>query len=409
MRSEGLQGIGYLCSEFPALSHTFISREISILERNGFAISTVSINHARNLEKMGPEDRAFAARTYFIKGTSRFRALALLFRYAFCCPRFFAALGYAIRLTTLSGPRAPLKTAGYFVEAVLLHAWAREKGIEHLHVHFANPAATVALIATKLGGLDFSLSVHGPDEFYDVLRNNLREKIEAAVFVRCIGYYCRSQLMRLIPLEQWSKLHVVRCGIFKDEFQRRPFAPGPARRLLCVGRLCPSKGQAVLVEAARLLRDRGFDFQVLLLGGGEDLEAVGGMVKELRLADTVTLAGPVGHARVKEELAACDLFVLPSFAEGIPVALMEAMASGVPVVSTDIMGIPELVEHGVSGILVQPSNVEQLAAAIEPFLAGRADSRSLVEKAFEKVATMYDVEANTRMLADLFLSLRRPS
>ena len=226
------------------------------------------------------------------------------------------------------------------------HDWAGKNRIKHLHVHFANPAATVALIATKFGELEYSLSVHGPDEFYDVRQNSLREKIEAAVFVRCIGYYCRSQLMRLSPMDQWGKFHIVRCGIFKDEFAKRATSDRPLRKLLCVGRLCPSKGQAVLIEAAQRLRAKRLDFHLTLLGGGEDLEAIRAMVERLNLGEYISVAGPVGHSRVKEELEACDLFVLPSFAEGIPVALMEAMASGIPVLSTDLMGIPELVEHG---------------------------------------------------------------
>jgi colanic acid/amylovoran biosynthesis glycosyltransferase len=129
-------------------------------------------------------------------------------------------------------------------------------------------------------------------------------------------------------------------------------------------------------------------------------------VERLNLGEYISVAGPVGHSRVKEELEACDLFVLPSFAEGIPVALMEAMASGIPVLSTDLMGIPELVEHGISGILVRPSDVEQLAASIEGFLRGSFDTEGLVAKAAEKVHAQYDAEINTRELGELFLSLR---
>jgi glycosyltransferase involved in cell wall biosynthesis len=407
MNDASAARIGYLCSEFPALSHTFISREISVLEREGFEIPTASVNVPSNVEKMGEEDRAYAARTYAIKGTPRPRVARLILAYAFGSRRFFPALSYALRIAARSGPRDLRKAIGYFVEAVLLHAWAARNGVGHVHVHFANPAATVALIATRLGGLEFSMSVHGPDEFYDVTRNGIREKVANAVFVRCIGYFCRSQLMRLTPIAQWGKLRIVRCGIFRDEFARRPARTGPARSILCVGRLCPSKAQAVLVEAADILRGKGCDFRLLLLGGGEDLGAIRAMVQSRGLGGLVEVAGPVGHARVKEELAACDLFVLPSFAEGIPVALMEAMASGVPVISTNIAGIPELIEHGVEGILTQPSNAAQLAGAIEAFLRGEADARGLAERAAAKVASLYDAEVNAKALGELFLAARR--
>jgi colanic acid/amylovoran biosynthesis glycosyltransferase len=409
MIADAAAPIGYLCSEFPALSHTFISREISILRRGGLAISTASINPARNTEMMGDEDRVFAASTYAIKATPAPRIARTLVAYAFRARTFFPALAYALRVGAKAAPGDPRKIIGYFVEAVLLHAWAARAGIRHVHVHFANPAATVALIATKLGGLEFSLSVHGPDEFYDVSRNLLLEKIEAAVFIRCIGYYCRSQLMRLSPMGQWGKMKIVRCGVFKDEFARRIPKEGPLRNLLCVGRVCPSKGQAILVEAASILRDRGLDFRMLLLGGGEDLEAVGNLAAERGLDGLVRVAGPVGHDRVKRELSECDLFVLPSFAEGIPIALMEAMASGVPVISTRIMGIPELIEDGVDGILTEPSNSAGLADAIERFLKGEIDARSLASRAAEKVASLYDVEANASELGELFREVRRES
>jgi colanic acid/amylovoran biosynthesis glycosyltransferase len=399
--------LGYLCSEFPALSHTFISREIAVLSREGFDIATASINPPKGVEKMGAEDKAFAASTFVVKAAPKPRIAASLARCALGGGRFAAGLAYALRLARRSGPRDLKKALGYFVEAVLLGEWAARNGIRHIHVHFANPAATVALIATRIAGLEFSMSVHGPDEFYDVERNNLRDKIEAASFIRCISYFCRSQLMRLSPIDQWGKFRIVRCGIFRDEFKPRPAGRGPARRLLCVGRLCPSKGQAILVEAAALLRDKGRDFRLILLGGGEDLEAVRSLVAERGLGGLVEVAGPVGHARVKEELAAADLFVLPSFAEGIPVALMEAMAAGIPVISTGITGIPELIEHGVDGILTQPSNVGQLAEAIESFLLGTADADRLAAAAEAKVAAMYDAESNTKALGELFLEARR--
>lgn len=397
--------LGYLCSEFPALSHTFISREIAVLRKEGFRIVTASINAARDVGKMGKEDQEFARTTYCVKTTPLLRIAALLFRYMFRPKPFCSALALSAGLAWRSGPRDLGKAIGYFVEALLVHDWARRNEVTHVHVHFANAAATVALIATRFGSLEYSMSVHGPDEFYDVQRNNLREKIIASAFVRCISFYCRSQLMRLSPVDQWNKLHIVRCGIFNDEFRWRAGRPAITRNILCVGRLCPSKGQAILVEAAGILASRGLDFHILFLGGGEDLEAMISMVERKGLAARIAMAGAVGHERVTEELAACDLFVLPSFAEGVPVALMEAMASGIPVVTTGITGIPELVEHGIDGILVQPSNSSQLADALEPFLRGRIDVASMTAKAAEKVRAEYDVETNTRKLGELFLAL----
>jgi len=400
-----MRAIGYLCSEFPALSHTFISREIAILEREGFRIVAASINSSAGLEKMGADDRARAASTYYVKRTPVRIMAARFISYGLRFPRFLSVLAFSLAVAYRAGPRDLRKALGYFFQAILLHAWARENGLTHIHVHFANPAATVALIATRFGNLGFSMSVHGPDEFYDVERNNLREKVRDAAFVRCIGYFCRSQLMKLTPSDQWWKCRIVRCGLFKDEFEPRPARAGKARNILCVGRVCPSKGQAILVEVARILRDKDLDFRMVLLGGGEDLAAIRALIDDRGLGGVVEAVGPVGHARVREELARADVFVLPSFAEGIPVALMEAMAAGIPVVSTQIAGIPELIEHGKEGFLTQASNSGQLAAVLEDFIRGRVDTRSLTENAAAKVRSEYDVERNTKELGALFESL----
>ncbi len=400
-----MKTIGYLCSEFPALSHTFISREISILEKEGFHIHTATINPSKHLEKMGSEDQARAECTYCVKRTPWVRIVAVFLAYFLRFPKFLAVFLYSLRLTWLAGPRSLLKSTAYFVEALLLDDWARRNTIRHVHVHFANPAATVALIASHFGRITFSLSVHGPDEFYDVERNNLREKIRGASFIRCIGFFCRSQLMRLSPQDQWRKFHVVRCGLYKDEFVPRRAAPSASRSILCVGRLCPSKGQAVFIDAARNLTAKGLDFQIVLLGGGEDLEKMRGLVQAEGLGDRILVEGPVERSRILEELARAVVFVLPSFAEGIPAVLMEAMAAGVPVVSTRIAGIPELIENGKEGFLVPASDVEGLCSVLEAFLRGEVDTGPLTANAVAKIKNEYDVEENTKKLGAIFDTL----
>jgi colanic acid/amylovoran biosynthesis glycosyltransferase len=397
-----MRTIGYLCSEYPAISHTFISREIAILEAEGFKIHTASINPTKNAESLGEADRARAAGTYYIKSTPRHAIAAKFLRRLVRLPSFFSSLGYSLRLSWLGGPRSLVKATGYFIQALLLSEWAKENRIRHIHVHFANPASTVAMIAARLGGIEFSLSVHGPDEFYNVDANNLREKVQSAVFVRCIGFFCQSQLMRITPTSQWSKFRIVRCGLYRDEIVPRPPRTGPVRRILCVGRLCPSKGQVILLDAAKSLRSKGLDFDLVFLGGGEDLDMIREKVETEGLSDRVTVAGPVSHAIVKDELAKADIFALPSFAEGIPVALMEAMAAGIPVVSTRIAGIPELIEDKKEGFLVPASSVERLSEVIEGLLRGEADTAAIVKAASDKVRSSYDVEANTRELGRIF-------
>jgi glycosyltransferase involved in cell wall biosynthesis len=284
----------------------------------------------------------------------------------------------------------------------MLNIWAQKNSINHIHVHFANPGSTVVLIASKMGIISFSISIHGPDEFYDETRLLIREKLLNARFVRCISFYSRSQLFRLIPYNFWSKIHIVRCGLFEHEFQATTTSKNDKKQLLCVGRLSSNKGQAVLIKSANILREKGLIFEINFLGGGDDLKLLESLVTELGLDSFIKLIGPVGHDKVKEYLLNSDLFILPSFAEGIPVALMEAMAAGVPVISTNITGIPELIEHGVDGLLVQPSNEIQLADAIELILKKKIDIDLITWNAREKIKRLYNVEKNTQILASIF-------
>jgi len=398
--------IGYFCSEYPALSHTFIAREIDLLATLGVEVVTASANRSKNLDKMTERDQERARTTEFLKATPPAKILATLLGALGRPGAFFRALGYALAKAWRSGPRSLGKALAYFVQAVLLDAWARREGVSHIHVHFANPAATVALIGTRLGRYRFSLSVHGPDEFYDEQRMLLVDKVREAVFVRTISYFCRSQLMRLVPSTEWGKFSIIRCGLAPGEIAYQPRPAGPLKNILCVGRVCSNKGQAVLVKAFERLKDRGIDGRLLFLGGGEELETIRDLVKAKGLEDRVEVAGPVGHDRVKAELARADVFVLPSFAEGIPVVLMEAMAAGLPVVTTHITGVPELIENRVEGFLTEPSNDAQLAEVLEGLLTGRTETRPVVERALARVNRDYNVAENTKALGELFLALR---
>jgi colanic acid/amylovoran biosynthesis glycosyltransferase len=397
-----MKKIGYLCSEYPAISHTFISREIEILEKEGFEIVTSSINKTKNLEKMEAKDIERAGKTYFIKNDNKVNILMTLLKYKLFSPiKYCNLISETYKISYKNGVKSLKKSIGYFIEAILLDNWAKKEEINHIHVHFGNPAATVALLAEKLGTIEFSMSIHGPDEFYNVEANNLEEKIKRAKFVRCISYFSQSQLMRLSQPENWSKFHIVRCGLRADEFKAVE-KKSIGSNILCVGRLCPSKGQIILLEAIKLMKERGQNFKLTLIGGGENLELIKRKVEEYKLSNEVVVTGPVGHDRVREELANTDVFVLPSFAEGIPVALMEAMAMKIPVITTCITGIPELIDNRVDGFLTEPSNINQLADTISEVIENYDSIGELRNRAAEKVKNKYDVEKNTRGLAEIF-------
>jgi colanic acid/amylovoran biosynthesis glycosyltransferase len=292
--------------------------------------------------------------------------------------RYVATLGLALRMRP-RGAKAALWQLFYFGEAVLMWHKCRRRDTRHMHAHHANVAADVALLAAFLGGpkWSWSFTMHGPTEFFAVAQLRLAQKTERARFVVCISHYARSQLMGLVGTEHWGKLRVVRCGV---DLARFPVVDRSERenatRILNVGRTVPEKGQALLIEAVAELAARGLDARLTIVGGGPQLDELRGLAERLGVAESVELTGPVGQGEILAHYERADVFAMPSFAEGIPVVLMEAMATGLPVVSTHIAGIPELVSNGQSGFLVQPGRADALRDALERVLDASPDERA---------------------------------
>lgn len=393
----------YLCSELPGISHTFVLREIETLRQSDFEISTVSVNPPRHLHRMTPPEKQLAAETLYLKKTSFKKLLQVLFTMGMTSPgKMMRMAQAALSFYMLKGQKNIKTNLGYFLEAVILVDMALRRKTRHIHVHFANPAATVALIASQSGAVEYSLSIHGPDVFYDVGANLLREKVSGAIFVRCISHYCRSQLCRLTRYHEWSKLSIVRCGIDLDVFSPRPFPSNSPPNLLCVGRLTANKGQHVLIEACALLKKNGVAFHLTFVGDGEDRDSLEDQVKSLDLSENITFTGAMGQDRVKELYASADIFILPSFAEGVPVVLMEAMAMEIPVISTCITGIPELIESGDDGILTVPGDSMALFEKTKLLLQQPQLRIRLGRQARKKIAADYHLENNCRALSAVF-------
>ena len=394
--------VAYLASEYPAISHTFIFREIQALRARGLHVETASINKPNHLDRMTPAEREEADGTLYIKASGVAAILGAHFRLLAGRPGAVCAmLGAAIRLHRRRHLRLLLSLA-YFVEAVLLVDWMRARGLVHAHVHFANPAAAVAFIASHGPGIEYSLSVHGPDVFYQVDSAFLEWKVRRARFVRCISHYCRSQIERILPFAEWGKTHIVRCGVDLERFAPRPEPENPVPEVLCVGRLTPAKGQHILLAACQELRLRGTPFHLTLVGDGPDRASLEGLAQELGIEGTVTFTGAVGQGDIHAYYDRADLFVLPSFAEGLPVVLMEAMAKQIPCISTRITGIPELIEDGQNGALVAASDSVELADRMETLLAGPDLRLRLGERARETVESTYDINRNCERMAQLF-------
>ncbi len=368
----------------------FIHREVAALRQQGFHVETFTIRGLSDPgEAVNDVQREEAKSTFAVLPPSLGRLLgshaALLTRSP---ERWWRALRLAWA-TRPPGPAALFRQLAYFAEAGIVAERMRERGLVHLHNHFASSSGTVAMLAAELGGFTFSISEHGPDIFYAPEWWRLDAKFSRALFVACISHFCRSQVLIWTPVERWHRVHIVHCGVDPAEFVPRPHG-GRGRRLLFTGRLAGVKGVPILLETLARLRERDPGLELTLAGDGPDRAKLEEEARRLGVADGVHFLGYQSSAQVRSLLQETDVFVLPSFAEGVPVVLMEAMASGVPVVATQVAGVSELVEDGVSGFVVPPGDVDALAGAIarlldDSELRGRfgAAGRRAVEREFD--------------------------
>lgn len=399
--------IAYLVSRYPAFNHTFVLREVRRLRALGFDVRVASVSAAdRALEAMTMEEREEALATFYIKPVGLAGTLAAHARMLGRRPaRYARALVAALALAGLDARRA-LQYVLYFAEAIVFAEWMEREQLNHFHTHFSS---TVGLIAARAFPLEMSITMHGPGEFDEPTGFHLAEKVAAARFVAAISSYGRSQLMLRSHPDHWPKIHVARLGIDPAVFEPRPFRVHPSPfEIVCVGRLAPVKAQLVLVDAVDRLVARGRDVRLRLVGDGPDRKRLERRVEALGLGGAVVFEGWQNQDRVREIYRGADAFALASFAEGVPVVLMEAMATEIPCVSTRITGVPELIEDGVDGLLVAPADAAELALALEGLIddpelrlrIGRAGRRRVLEQ--------YDLEANVEVLARLFRGLASP-
>jgi colanic acid/amylovoran biosynthesis glycosyltransferase len=400
-------GVAYLASRYPAISHAFIAREVQALRRLGLRIETFGIHRSDPRHVLTAEDGEALRDTYAVLPPRWRGFLAAHLRAMVGRPRQY--LG-ALLLALGQPPAGRWGRAGglaHFVEAVPIWRECRRRGLRHLHAHFTRPSADVALLASHLAGgdLSWSFTAHGVDIPLDHAER-LAEKVRRAAWVVCVSDFGRAQVMGLVEDRQWTKLHLVRCGVDPDEF-----APPPRRgggdgdlRILTVGRAEPVKGHAVLLDAVALLAERGIDARVSVVGDGSLLPGLRRRAAELGIDGRVQFPGSVGQDRIRDHYAGADVFCLPSFAEGVPVVLMEAMAMELPVVASRVMGIPELVEHGVSGLLVPPARPDLLADALERLAADRRLCRELGQAGRAAVTRRFDPEVAAGLLRGLLVA-----
>ena len=396
------RSVGYLVNQYPKGSHTFVRREIRALEDLGFAVTRVSIR--RSGEPMtDPADAEEAAQTRVILAAGGLALLRGALLTALGAPRrFLQALALAWRVGRRS-ERGYLYHLVYLVEACLLRRWLRQRGVGHVHAHFGTNSATVAMLAAALGELTYSFTIHGPEEFDKAPLLALGEKVRRARFVAVIRHFGRSQLYRLCRSQDWDKVVIVPCGLDPSFLNEAPVPVPPQGGLVCIGRLSEQKGHVSLCRSLAALADQGTPMSVTFIGDGELRGLVEATIAKHNLESQVSLAGWQGTEGVKAALRGARALVLPSFAEGLPVVIMEALAMGRPVVTTFVAGIPELVEQGKSGWLVAASDTLALAAAMKQAL--QADPAVLLAMGLagrERVLQRHDIRQSARLLAALF-------
>ena len=392
--------IAYLINEYPKVSHSFVRREIDALERLGAEVHIFSIR-PWSTDLADPNDVKHAERTTLLFSSEAALASGLA-REAKTNPRGLRRATALAEKCARTSEKSRVHWSAYVAEAALLRHELSERGIDHVHAHFGTNPAAVAMLCRELGGPSYSFTVHGPEEFDRQVGLALDVKIANAAFAIAISSFGRSQLLRLVQPEDREKVHVVRCGLdraFLDE-SVRPVESAPS--FVTVGRLSEQKGHWVLLDAAKVVKDRGFDFNLVLVGDGELRDEVETKISLLGLRDSVTIYGWASEGEVKQSIWDARALVLPSFAEGLPVVIMESLALHRPVISTFVAGIPELVVPGKNGWLVPAGDVDSLAdAMIGALQATPTDLREMGAVGAVKVRENHDVDTEAAKLLEL--------
>jgi len=393
----------YLCGEYPRATDTFIQREVAGLRMAGFHVETISVRHPSVREQGSKEQAREKQNTYYLLPCSLLRLarnhLGLLFQSP---ARYFGALKCAIKVRA-PGLRSFLYQLFYFAEAGLVVGRMRKRSLSHIHSHAPDSSGFVAMIAARMGGFTYSMTLHGFGIFSEPNRWRLKEKIEASLFTICISQHGKSQAMLWSGRACWDKLHIVHCGVDTGREEIRNHE-GRGRNLLFIGRLDHVKGLPLLIEAVSVLKSNYPDIHLDIVGDGPERADLQSIIDSRQLEKEITIHGYRSQKELQAFFQRADLFVMTSFFEGIPVVLMEAMAHGVPVVAPRITGIPELVEDGVCGFLTIPGDSGALAESIASLLNDPGKRNRFASAGRRKVETDFDLNNEIKRLAGIMRS-----
>jgi colanic acid/amylovoran biosynthesis glycosyltransferase len=396
----------YLCGEYPRATDTFIQREVASLRKAGLRVETIAIRRPTRQEQGSIEQWQERRQTHYLLPCGPWSLLADHFGLLLRAPgRYLRSLWLAISVRS-PGLRALLYQLFYFAEAGMVAAHMKRRGLTHLHNHAPDSSGYVAMLAAELGNFTYSMTIHGFGILSEPRRWRLKEKLQRSLFTICVSQHARSQAMLWSNHSCWDQLHVVHCGINSEQVE----SPAPDRHMgrgkhiLFVGRFDHVKGLPLLLAAFAVLASRHPEVHLDLVGDGPQRSDLEALVREKGLIERVTFHGYRSQAELREDYARADVFAMTSFAEGIPVVLMEAMAHGVPVVAPRITGIPELVEDRINGLLTTPGDVDDLVDQIEALLADPDLRNRLATAGHQIVAEQFNLETETRRLVGVIRS-----
>jgi glycosyltransferase involved in cell wall biosynthesis len=395
--------IAYLVSQYPAPSHTFIRREVIALRNIGFEIKTISIRLPGAEDKFSTEDSNEINNTEYILPTSLHKLFTAhtwsLFRHPI---KYLSTFILSLRHRP-PGLKSIAKSIFYFAESILVARSVSESNLEHIHNHFANPGAIVGLLASNLLGTTYSLTLHGISEFEYPAGLLISKKIAHANFAPCISYFTRAQACLHSAPEHWHKLKVIRSGIELNKINRfNDKQTNSHIQILSVGRLSREKGQLSLLKTIESLISDYPNISLHIIGEGPERERLEDYIAKNKLQKHCFLEGQQPEDVVLKSMADAQIFVMTSFMEGLPIVLLEAMATGIPVVAPCVAGIPELVHDGVNGLLYPPTDWAKLKDCIEKLVINDALRIKLAKEAINSFPEEFDVRNSVAILAENF-------
>jgi colanic acid/amylovoran biosynthesis glycosyltransferase len=400
----------YITATLPALTVTFIYREIARLRALGMQVDTVSMNtpSAGEISEAARELRRttlYLDSLFFVR-----KLLGFLLTLVIHPLRTFRCLKHLLFASPVKFPRDTLRLAYHLVEAGYLARKFAHSKTEHIHCHFINGPTSIGMYLSILLDIPYSFTMHASMIWLDPIA--FANKLKTCAFCVSISEYNKRYVVDTYGAELADKIHIVHCGLDPESDRVSTVTKDQTQsfEILGVGQLNRRKGFHILIPALTILRDRGVDFKCTIIGNGDEMTVLQDLVERDQLHDNVELAGAVLHEDVKKKLGQADAFVLPcvisedGWRDGIPVALMEAMLNEVPVVSTDILGLPELIDHEISGLLVPAEDVEALADSLARLSAEPQLRARLGEKGRQKVLQDFNNELSASKLLSLIES-----